>query len=208
MTVKLPIKSLSARLRLIAVHALQGQVVYDDLHWQLVSVSPDLPKKTHVSMDAMPVFDVLPGEYRVVVSYEDRDVDAGVIDLQRAQLREFVVYVGALSDMGREEDHFVDSAEVDKLSEFTRREHERAGQPGDALGPLADPYQQPAGDQGVSFQSHPLLQNAQNDGMPPDLKVEPSENNMAVSNELQKQHQKQMEKGAAPAMSTPRPGLL
>ena len=161
------------------MHALQGQVIYDDLHWQLVPTSSDGAQKTHTSTDAMPVFDVLPGDYRVLVTYQEREIDAGVIDLQRGQLREFVVYVGELSDMGREADHFVDSAEVDKLSEFTRRQHERAGQPGDALGPLADPYQQPAGDMGVNFQSHPLLQNAQNDGMPPDLKVEPSENDMA-----------------------------
>ena len=192
--------SICAELSLSAISSLQGRVVTSDLKWSLTAA------KTYVDDNAKALFRVPAGTYVITAIYKNKEIKVGEVKLVQSKLLSRIILLQELGGNDRDEAYFISEQDLDKVSEFTRRQQERAGLEGQfelAGGPLASPYQ---GDtMGQGFAQHPLLQSAAFDGLPPDMKNDPAQNETAVQKQLEHTHQLQQQLGSAPTMSTPSP---
>ena len=192
--------SLCAELSLSAISSLQGRIVTDNLQWSLSGA------KTYLEDSAKAVFRVPAGTYLITAIYKNKEIKVGEVKLVQAKLLSRIILLQELGGNDSEEAYFISEQDLDKVSEFTRRQQERAGLEGQfdlAGGPLASPYQGETMGQG--FAQHPLLQSAAFDGLPPDMKNDPAQNETAVQKQLEHTHQLQQQLSSAPTISTPNP---
>lgn len=182
MAVKYPIESLGSRLEISAISALHGQLITDALSWDIAPL--DKQKPSINSSDAQPSLELHPGKYKIELIWQQQgSIDAGEITLQQGFCHDVVVLVHEAGTPDREEGYFVSDDEVNKHSEYNRRQQERDSQRvfGVAAGPLADPTIKKAEGAGQSIASHPLLsQSAQFDGVAPEISNEPTINEEAT----------------------------
>ena len=192
--------SICAELSLIAISSLQGHVIDSDLTWALKSGT-----KSYTEASAKALFRAAPGEYKIIATHKNKDIAVGSVKLIQGKRVSRVILLHEIGGNDGEP-YFVSDSELDKLSEFTRRQLERSGLEGQfdlTGGPLADPYQRESSGQG--FAQHPLLQSAAFDGLPPDLKIDPAQNDTAVQKQLDLKHQHQHQLASSPGMSGPSP---
>jgi hypothetical protein len=195
--------SLCAELSLSAISSLQGRIVTDNLQWSLSGA------KKYLEDSAKAVFRVAAGTYTITAIYKNKEIKVGEVKLVQAKLLSRIILLQELGGNDSDEAYFISEQDLDKVSEFTRRQQERAGLEGQfdlAGGPLASPYQGETMGQG--FAQHPLLQSAAFDGLPPDMKNDPAQNETAVQKQLEHTHQLQQQLGNAPTMSSPTPNPM
>ncbi len=192
------IGSLSAELKLTALSSRQGKVIHDNISWCLLRMSKeqaDLIK----SKDPQPVFGVTEGKYQIQVIYKDETFDLGQVELKQ-NTRTDAVFILNSGDINNDGEYF---SEIDPVDDFARRQQEREHQSehGAATLPLRDPSSKIEGNYGQEILAHPLLANsAQFDGVPPDMRPDPAENEAAMQLTLAAQltNQNQPGQGSAP----------
>lgn len=194
---------LAARLKLTALASQSGSVIYSGLTWKISRVNQSQLLESHVSEEAQPVFNVTEGDYTLQVSYQNEIYDLGGVYLEKNTETDMVVIL-AQGMTGTGDDYFSDfNAERD----FHRRQQER-NQQTDLYGAPTAPLREPnpdslRGEMGTSIMSHPKLRDsAQFDGVPPNFRPDPSENESAARLTYEKQLQLQLGANAAP---TPAP---
>lgn len=201
------IGSPSAEIKLTAIMAAHGGVVYDSIGWELHDT--DEKKPNHIlykSDDSQAALLVKPGQYRIFIRYAGETLDCGIEELEKNTSTDRVYL---LNDDGLFDETKQYSAETDAFLEYERRKEDRKTEVtlGSIDTPLKDPYYKPEGSSSLS--AHPLLsQKAQFDGMPPEITPEPTENNEAANkNELTLQNELKNEY-AAQATNTTKPSPL
>lgn len=192
MSIQTQADSLCAELSLIAISSLHGRVIGKGIQWQL----EDSDGAQHSSIESQPVFRIQAGKYKIAANYKGREFKLGEVDLERTKRLTHVVLLQDAEEYDPDQGYFISNDDFDKVTEFLRRQQERAGI--DSMhelvgGPLADPYI--AEQSGNGFAAHPLLQAAMFDGLPPEMKIDPAENQTAVQKQLEHKHQHQL--GAA-----------
>lgn len=190
MPVEYPIASLAARLRLSAIRALHGQVIRDDLSWQITSLTDQT--QTYDSQDAQACFDLYAGSYQVRVQWQEKTITPETVQLRRGYCLDIVILLNETGEPVTGEGYFVDSDEITQHTEFARRQIEREWEREISAihGALADPTVKQDG-QGMQIAAHPLLQLAQFDGMDQNISSDP-QTSAAAEKELQLQKQLQM----------------
>lgn len=198
MIVTYDIGTLSAELRLTLLASRQGHVVREDLLWRLQSVSNSA--ELHESSEAQPLFSVTAGKYKIAVKYQDNLIELGEVELKQ-NTRTDCVFI--LNNEQKGDEYY---AEIDPADDFNRRQQERdlQSEHGHATLPLRDPNLEIQGDYGSQVMAHPLLaESAQFDGVPPDMRPDPAENEAAMQLTLAAQLTNQPN-----ATSTPSPNPM
>jgi len=169
---------LGAGLKLTGLASLQGQVIQHGLQWQLHRIS-DRPEqeKIVISEEAQALFTVTADLYHIYAIYRGETIDCGEVQLAQNTLTDAIFVFEHIDVDG---DFF---AEFSNVQDFNRRVSEREQQLdkyGAATLPLRDPnLNLPPGEN--SIPAHPLLKDSvQFDGVPPDVRPEPSQNEMAL----------------------------
>lgn len=167
---------LAAKLKLTALSSHDGRVIRHEIQWQLESADSE---QSHDNPNAQAEFVVTEGSYRIFVHYREEKLDLGLIELQKNTLTDaiFILNNGEFVSGG---DYFSDyDAQVDFIRRSTERELQ--SEHGSASMPLRDPDSNIQGEMGAQVMAHPLLADkAQFDGVPPDMRPDPSENKEAV----------------------------
>lgn len=198
MSVEYPIASLASRLRLSAIRALHGQLITQDISWK-ITPSADSSEPI-LSNNAQPIIELHAASYQITAHWNNREIDCGKVILRRGYCRDVVVLMHEAGEPETDEGYFVDSEEVNKLSEHQRRILERDQQRrfGQANGPLANPNP-PQGENGQAYAQHPLLDVAQFDGIDPSASSEPAVNQEATEKTLELQLQEQLQNAPSTA---------
>ena len=189
MSIQTQTDSLCAELSLIAISSLHGRIINKGIEWRLVAT--DSTERS--SIEAQPLFRIQAGKYKLSASCKGRDFKLGEVELERTKRLTHVVLLQEADEYDPDQGYFISNDEVDKISEFLRRQQERAGIDSThelVGGPLSDPYAREQS--GTGFAAHPLLQGAMFDGLPPDMKIDPAENQTAVQMQLEHKHQHQL----------------
>lgn len=198
MIVTYDIGSLSAELKLTLLASRQGRIVHDTISWCITNISNN-KTEVHDSTLAQPLFSLTSGKYKLQVKHQENLIELGEFDLKQ-NTRTDLVFILNTDQVGDE--YF---SEYDAIEDFNRRQQERDSQAehGFATLPLRDPAQQIDGDYGSQIMAHPLLaESAQFDGVPPDMRPDPAENEAALQLTLAAQLTNQPSAHAAP---TPNP---
>jgi hypothetical protein len=184
----------SAQTKLTAIHSGHGGVVRDELAWRLIPVDEASQPPLYQSDLAQPTLTVIPGSYQVEAVYQGNTVDCGVEKLERNTYSD-LVFILNTNDLFDSEKQY--SAETDPFLEYDRRRADREFEIplGEIVTPVKDPYHKP--EMGSQLASHPLLDKAQFDGLPPQITPDPIENEEASKKaELQLQQQLQLQQAA------------
>jgi hypothetical protein len=192
MVISYNIGSPSARVKLTAIHFNYGGVVRNGLVWRLTPV--DNVTSLYESEEAQLILQVIPGRYQIHAIYQNREIDCSIEDFQQNTAQDLVFILNS-DDLFASEKQY--SAETDPFLEYDRRRADREFEIrlGEIITPVKDPYHKP--EMGSQFASHPLLNNAQFDGLPPQITPDPTENEDASKKaELQLQQQLQLQQAA------------
>lgn len=197
----------SAAVKLTAIHSAHGGVVRETISWDLIALdaSGEPSERRYDSNDAQPDLMVHPGKYSIVITYKEDKTDCGEYEFlaNTASDLVFLLNDNGLFDSGKEY-----NAETDPFFEHDRRRDDREHEIdlGEIVTPLKDPNKKP--ESGTNLSAHPLLsEQAQFDGMPPEITPDPTENEEAGNKaELKLQQQLQQQNTAqATHTSTPSP---
>lgn len=168
---------LGAQLKLTLLASINGLVIRNDLQWQLRAMAVD---KVHSSDEAIALFSVPAGEYIIFATYQGEDLDFGEVKLSK-NTRTDIVFILEKRAVGSSDDYFSD---YNKVVDHARRQQERnlqSDRHGFAEMPLRQVDNQPQGEMGTGYPPHPLLmESKQFDGVPPDIRPDPSENTEAL----------------------------
>lgn len=173
-----PTSNPNPTLKLMLLQSVHGRVVRDGLRWQVVALAPVASNQAWLSELAFPLFELSIGRYAVTVTYAGSEYRLGEVELASRTCTDVAFYLPAEARVS--DDYFFD---YDAGQWFACRSQERELQSvhGFATLPLRDPNQTPTGEQGIQLMSHPLLRDAvQFDGLPPDIRPEPSQNRVAL----------------------------
>lgn len=172
------IGSLAAELKLALLSSISGLIVHDALQWHLRSLAEN-KEKTHNFDEAMAFFAVEEGEYAISATYLGETLEFGTINLVK-NTRTDMLFIFANSEWHDSEDYFSD---YDASLDFPRRQRERDLQSkfGFSTLPLRNPNNSIQGEYGSQIMAHPLLKDSvQFDGIPPEIRPDPSENREAL----------------------------
>lgn len=189
---------IGAQIRLTALASLQGNVIRQDLQWQLkatTSLNADQQPKILISEEPQPLFTVTAGVYQISIIYRGNNFDLGEVQLKQNTHTDTVFVLEAIA-IETSDDYFADfTSEKDFLRRATERDEQSIY--GGATLPLRDPnLELPPGDNGIP--AHPLLKNSvQFDGVPPDFRPDPNQNAAAL--QLTYAAQLQNNPGATPS---------
>jgi hypothetical protein len=184
----------SAQVKLTAIHSGHGGVVHNELRWKLVPADEKGQATIYQSDIAQPTLTVIPCSYKIYAVFQGNEISCGEEKLDKNTYSD-LVFILNTSDLFNSEKQY--SAETDPLLEYDRRRADREFELplGEIVTPVKDPYHKP--EMGSQFASHPLLNNAQFDGMPPQITPDPTENEEASQKaELQLQQQLQLQQAA------------
>ena len=183
----------AAQIQLALLKSLSGEVIHAGLKWELQG------KQTYTSNEAQPTLEALPGTYKIKATYEKQTHELGELELAQRTLTNVVF---SLNVTGRFEEGGEYFSDYDAVQENERRQQERVDQSqfGISTTPLKDPYARD--DQGNQFATHPLLQNAQFDGMENNVKPVPEDNTVAVQKSYDHQLANQNKPGTTPNPSS------
>jgi hypothetical protein len=197
----------SASVKLTAIRSGHGGLAHESLSWRLVPVEPEgaSNKNLYQSDEPQAELTVIPGKYRIFAIHKQQEIDYGEEDLEKNTARD-LVYILNDDDLFDSETQY--SAETDPHSEYERRKADRESEYplGDMITPIKDPNRK--SEMGSSLAAHPLLsEQAQFDGMPPEVNPDPTENEEAANKaELQLQNELQHQNAAqASPSSSPSP---
>ncbi len=200
--------SLAASLRLTAISFAHGGVIYHGLEWTVSQLdSQEKPTEYINNSDAsVAQFDLKKGTFLIEVTHEDDTFNLGTVSLEQNTLTD-CVFILKNSDFFNEEAEYF--AESDAVIDNKRRQDDRNVESrfGNIETPLKNPFKEQG--QGIQLQSHPLLANeAQFDGMPPEINADPQKNDAAMEKQLQLQLQlqQQNQNNHAPPTAAP-PGM-
>lgn len=201
MTVTYNIGSLAACVQLTAVAGWHGNIIRAGLQWQLLArsaLTANQPTR-YVSESSPARFDLPEGTYNLQVFYQNNTHDFGEYTFKKNTLTDLMFVLHDANRFDSEEGYYAD---YDPLQEYARRVEQRGEQAkyGNATTPLTDPYRPEAGEKS-GYIAHPLLQNAQFDGIEPKVNPQPSENHDAIAKELELQHQSRPRPDATPKPS-------
>ncbi len=167
---------LGAEIKLTALSSKQGHILREACSWELKQLDKqgEASSKIYATEAAQHSMIVPPGCYVIhfIRDSEDKYGRLAAVELKQNTLTD-IVFI--FEEGGIEDEYFAD---YDPLDDFSRRQHERDVHIPATL-PLRDPHA-PKGEMGTQFMAHPLLQNAQFDGVPPDMRSDPHENEMAL----------------------------
>ena len=189
------IGSLAATLKLAAIRALSGELIAEGLTWILAPVGTHSTLKTdtpYTSDQAQPYFTQTAGTYAVSCEWKGNTYTFGDVLLEKNTQLDVVYWINTMEPGSGEEAYYADPASE---LEYERQKSNRRGQStfGTAEFAVRDPDPvQPDGCLDNSIPAHPLLSNeAQFDGVEPNMTIEPSENRQSVEMTLQHQLQQQ-----------------
>ena len=192
----------SAHIKLTAIHSGHGGVVRDDLSWKLVPTE-DVGGKQQLyqSNQHQSELTIIPGTYHIYAIYKQEEINCGQETLESNTSKDLVFILND-SDLFNSETQY--SAETDAFLEYDRRRADRESEfpLGEIVTPVKDPNQK--GQMGSQIAGHPLLDNAQFDGIPPQITADPTENEEASNKaelQLQQQLQHQQAAQASPSVS-------
>lgn len=173
-----PITTAVPELKLMLLQSLHGRVVRTGLVWRVSTIGASVPAQTWHSDQAFATFTLPAGRYAITVEFQGSEHRLGELELAARTCTDVAYYLPA--SVRVTDDYFF---EYDPNQWFACRAQERELQSahGFATLPLRDPNQAPTGEQGIQLKSHPLLRDAvQFDGVPPDIRPEPSQNRVAL----------------------------
>lgn len=168
---------LAAQLKLTLLASINGLVIREDLQWQLCSLASN---KIHTSDHGIALFSVAEGEYIISATYQSETLDFGQVKLLK-NTRTDMVFILSKRTVTTSDDYFSD---YDPIEDHARRQQERnlqSDRHGFAEMPLRQVDNQSQGELGSGYPPHPLLTDAkQFDGVPPNIRPDPSENTEAL----------------------------
>ena len=194
----------SAQVKLTAIRSSHGGVLHEDLGWKLVSVDKQANPAIYQSDQPQVELTTIPGAYQVFALYKQNEIDCGQTELNGNTAVDLVFILND-DDLFNSEKQY--SAETNPFFEYDRRRADRGFELplGEMATPVKDPYHKP--EMGSQLSAHPLLDNAQFDGIPPQITPDPTENEEASNKaelQLQQQLQHQQAAQATPSI-TPSP---
>jgi hypothetical protein len=194
----------SAQITLTAIHSGHGGVVREDLTWRLAATDKQAQTPLYQVDNAQIELTVIPGTYQLFAVYKKSDIDYGQVELKKNTAVNLVFILND-NDLFNSEKQY--DAKTDAFLEYDRRRADRGFELplGEMATPVKDPYHKP--EMGSQLSAHPLLDNAQFDGIPPQITPDPTENEEASNKaelQLQQQLQHQQAAQATPSV-TPSP---
>ncbi len=196
---------LGAEIKLTALSSKQGRVQREGCSWELKKLDQAGEVDSSATVQRIEAAQgsmiLPPARYAIhfIRDGEDRYSCLAQVTLKQNTSTDIVF----IFEEGRQDDdeYFADHDAVD---DFSRRQQQREDQSlyGYASLPLRDPST-PTGDMGTQFMAHPLLQNAQFDGVPPDMRADPHDNQAALELTLQNKLQAQATPSITPPTATP-----
>lgn len=191
----------SAQVKLTAIHAGHGGVAHDGLLWRLAATEASGGKEHHYeSGESQPTLTIVPGTYHIFAIYKQDEINCGQ-ETFASNTSQDLVFILNDSDLFSTDQQY--SAETDPFTEYNRRLADREFELplGEIVTPVKDPNQK--AQMGSQLAAHPLLDNAQFDGIPPQITADPTENEEAANKaELQLQQQLQLQQAAQATPST------
>lgn len=196
----------SAQIKLTAIRAGHGGLIHDGLAWKLTPTqgAEGIQQPVYHSDDAQAELTIVPGEYQIHATYQQKEIDCGAESFEKNTAKDLVFVLNTEDFFDADRQY---SAETDSFLEYDRRRADREFEI--PLGEIVTPVKDPNKKSGLGSQiaAHPLLsQEAQFDGMPPEITPDPTENEEATQKaELQLQQQLQNQAQPGPSVSPPSP---
>jgi hypothetical protein len=188
----------NAVLRLALMHSLDGELIHEGVSWRLI---PKLASMASIHIpEAIACVTVAPGEYSLSLTYQEEALELGSLSLSSFTETDAVFVLPEVL-VTEANEYYVD---YDQALGFACRSQERELQTahGFATLPLRDPQLRIQGEQSMTLKSHPLLRDAvQFDGVPPEIRPDPSQNKEALQLTLTQRLQAQATPLITPSMT-------
>ena len=192
------ISQANAILRLALMKSLDGELIHEGIVWWL---KPNEASLAPIEIaEAVACVTVTPGDYSLSLRYQGEDLALGQVTLAGFTEYDAVFVLPQILVTNPDEYYF----DYDQAQWFACRSQERELQTAHGFPtlPLRDPNLQLLGEQSMNLKTHPLLRDAvQFDGVPPEIRPDPSQNKEALQLTLAQRLQAQATPMITPSMT-------